>query len=254
MAKIAFILSLGMGFGLSEGSKWNKAILGKYLWALTLKQDSLWLRWFHSIYLIGCNFWDVRPAGNCSWYWRKLLKLRDSITQTMVHSCVIKDKFLPSKCYVALSGVTTVFNPYKQIWFYVALPKHRFVFWLALTRDLLFSRLPDIDLSCSVCESSNEDHAHLFFQCPYSWALFCGVNGWLGGIFRVSQWYDWLLGLNPSKLADACLIAVFQALVYMIWYNRNACLFSRICYSQDYCFSQIKWVIKCRLSLFSKKS
>ncbi|XP_062100295.1 uncharacterized protein LOC133806189 [Humulus lupulus] len=44
--------SLG-GIGFKEGSKWNKVLLAKYIWALSSKQDILWVKWVDALYLKG---------------------------------------------------------------------------------------------------------------------------------------------------------------------------------------------------------
>ncbi|XP_062111652.1 uncharacterized protein LOC133823078 [Humulus lupulus] len=45
----------GLGFG--EGSKWNKAMLGKYIWAINHQQETLRVKWIHTVYLKGTDFW-----------------------------------------------------------------------------------------------------------------------------------------------------------------------------------------------------
>lgn len=32
---------------------WNIACLGKYILAITSKQDNVWIRWIHSVYILG---------------------------------------------------------------------------------------------------------------------------------------------------------------------------------------------------------
>ncbi|XP_062075420.1 uncharacterized protein LOC133779477 [Humulus lupulus] len=44
------------GLGFKEGSKWNQAILAKYIWAITEKRDILWVKWVNNIYLKGVPF------------------------------------------------------------------------------------------------------------------------------------------------------------------------------------------------------
>lgn len=48
------------GLGFREGAKWNHAILAKYVWAISEKQDWLWVKWVNSVYLKGSNFWDYK--------------------------------------------------------------------------------------------------------------------------------------------------------------------------------------------------
>ena len=43
------------GLGIRKTLIWNKATLGKYVWAIATKQDNLWVKWVHSVYLENNN-------------------------------------------------------------------------------------------------------------------------------------------------------------------------------------------------------
>lgn len=74
------------GLGPTEGFKWNKASLGKYLWAMMFKQDSLWLKWVHAIYIKSRDFWSDNLRGDCSWYWRKLWRFLGILTTDILRN------------------------------------------------------------------------------------------------------------------------------------------------------------------------
>ncbi|XP_062118848.1 uncharacterized protein LOC133832534 [Humulus lupulus] len=67
------------GVGFFEGRKWNIALMAKYIWAISSKKDCLWVKWIDSIYLKGQSFWSVPIISDTSWYFQKLLKLRNVI-------------------------------------------------------------------------------------------------------------------------------------------------------------------------------
>ena len=46
------------GLGFKEGSLWNKINLARYIWAISSKQDLLWVKWVNFIYLKGDQIWD----------------------------------------------------------------------------------------------------------------------------------------------------------------------------------------------------
>ncbi|XP_062086229.1 uncharacterized protein LOC133792343 [Humulus lupulus] len=46
------------GLGFKEGPIWNKILLAKYIWAVSSKQDLLWVKWVNCIYLKGSQIWD----------------------------------------------------------------------------------------------------------------------------------------------------------------------------------------------------
>uniref|UniRef100_A0A803NI20 Uncharacterized protein n=1 Tax=Cannabis sativa TaxID=3483 RepID=A0A803NI20_CANSA len=39
------------GLGFKEGKKWNISLMAKYIWAISSKQENLWVRWIDAIYL-----------------------------------------------------------------------------------------------------------------------------------------------------------------------------------------------------------
>ena len=65
------------GLGLMRIGEWNKASMMRHIWALCSKKPSLWVEWCHSNLLKGKCYWEIKPPSDCSWTWRKLLKLRD---------------------------------------------------------------------------------------------------------------------------------------------------------------------------------
>ncbi|XP_062119360.1 uncharacterized protein LOC133833120 [Humulus lupulus] len=65
------------GLGFKDSNTWNLVLLAKYVWAVSSKHDILWVKWVDSIYLKGHNFWHYRVPQDVSWYWKRLLKLRD---------------------------------------------------------------------------------------------------------------------------------------------------------------------------------
>lgn len=169
------------GFGFKEGSKWNKAGLGKYLWAINFKQDSLWLKSIHCIYIKSKFFWTDLKVGDNSWYWRKLLKLCSTLSPTLLRDCTAGGKYSLTKCYNLLVGTVNICPIYKQVWCSLAVPKHRFIFQLAtqqrlLTKDSLASWFNGFDVYYLVCLYEEECHNHLFFKCHFSQALLSRIR------------------------------------------------------------------------------
>lgn len=67
------------GLGLKQLGLWNTAAIGKQVWALAMKKDSLWVRWISSIYLRHKEFIYVQAKMSDSWHWKQLLKARDQL-------------------------------------------------------------------------------------------------------------------------------------------------------------------------------
>lgn len=57
--------------------RWNRAALFKQVWAVANKEDSLWLRWINHVYLKGDDIWEHCAPQQSSWYWRKLMEIKD---------------------------------------------------------------------------------------------------------------------------------------------------------------------------------
>jgi len=68
------------GLGIKKLSDWNKALMAKLIWNLCQPSSrSAWVNWVKVYLLKGRPLWDINTPSNCSWTWRKILQLRDTI-------------------------------------------------------------------------------------------------------------------------------------------------------------------------------
>lgn len=67
------------GLGFRKIMTWNKAVLGKYVWVVALKQDTLWVKWVHNVYLKNRPWWSYNSTINNSWYWRQIVRVKEEI-------------------------------------------------------------------------------------------------------------------------------------------------------------------------------
>ncbi|XP_062075075.1 uncharacterized protein LOC133779092 [Humulus lupulus] len=116
------------GLGFKEGSKWNQAILAKYVWAISEKRDLLWVKWVNAIYLKGVPFWSYELRLDTSWYWRKLCRLRHKFSLAEILQAGYSGKFGASILYNS-SLPQSQFSYHRAIWSSLNLPKHRFMLW-----------------------------------------------------------------------------------------------------------------------------
>lgn len=58
---------------------WNNATVTKYLWAIAMKKDSIWIRWVHNVYIKnrGLEFLIIPKIE--TWVVRKLLATRELV-------------------------------------------------------------------------------------------------------------------------------------------------------------------------------
>ena len=74
------------GLDLKNLSQLNIVLNLKHIWTLfSNKNLPLWVDWIYTYMLKGKSFWAVKPPSQCSWYWRKLLKLRDMVRPMLRH-------------------------------------------------------------------------------------------------------------------------------------------------------------------------
>ncbi|XP_062086759.1 uncharacterized protein LOC133793168 [Humulus lupulus] len=243
----------GLGFG--EGSKWNKALLGKYIWAISHQQEALWVKWVHAVYLKGQNFWQYHLKDDASWYWRKICQLREMFSQEEIEKAGSNGRFKVRQLYTGLIQLIPV--NYKQfVWNRVSVPKHRFIIWLAvnsklLTRDHL-QRVMQLESSlCPVCDQELESHSHLLFGCYFSQQVVLKIHDWFGCSWPLiySDWCRWIGGMSKGVRASN-VAAVLSATVYYVWHNRNICVVHNYFLSIMAVVELIKNAIKCRLSAF----
>ena len=120
------------------------------------------------------------------------------------------------------------------VWFPQNIPRMGFILWLAIkgrlsTLDRVQRYDPQVIATCVLCNSQTETHAHLFFECLYSKAIWtqllnmCGCT-WIG--LSWNDFIDWISihwkGNSPSTVTKKLCLAVA---VYFIWRERNCRIF-----------------------------
>ncbi|KAF4370689.1 hypothetical protein F8388_025068 [Cannabis sativa] len=126
----------------------------------------------------------------------------------------------------------------RAIWNKLIIPKHRFILWQAcnvqlLTRDHLSKFLIIPSILCPVCENDIETHTHLFFDCVFARKTFVEIGKWLGVVDwpkeaeQIQQWCT----RGPLDFKNRVINSVFAASLYLLWKNRNRCIFDLVCSS-----------------------
>ncbi|XP_062089139.1 uncharacterized protein LOC133795698 [Humulus lupulus] len=161
-AQVCLPKALG-GLGFMEGSVWNKILMAKFIWALSTKQDVLWVKWIDGIYLKGQTFWSYHLKADVSWYWRKLCYIRETFSDYILANATMNGKL---RLKVLLSSILQR-HPVefaKVVWCCLTVPKHRFIPWQSvlghlLTRDnLVRCQVSIASVLCPVCEQVEESH------------------------------------------------------------------------------------------------
>jgi hypothetical protein len=63
------------GLGIKNIEVWNIASMLNQIWTLFTKAKSFWVAWIKMKWLKGKSLWQVSIPKDCSWSWKKLLKL-----------------------------------------------------------------------------------------------------------------------------------------------------------------------------------
>nr|XP_016488102.1 PREDICTED: uncharacterized protein LOC107808126 [Nicotiana tabacum] len=111
-----------------------------------------------------------------------------------------------------------------------AIPRHKFILWLALHRRLAtVERLQRWGLMVSkdcVLYRSNEEEAldHLLFDCAYSRTMWATMLRWTGMQHQIGSWdeeIEWMAKVAVSKSKGEILVFLFTAVIYHVWQERN---------------------------------
>lgn len=168
--------------------------------------------------------------------------------------------FSASSTWRALHHYPTVVYWHKAVWFTGRVPKHAFISWLAArdrltTRDRMLSWGLTVPANCVLCASLAESRDHLFFDCTYStqvWTFF--VNRLHisppQGFEAILRWLT-----APSRDANVTLLVrlIFQAVLYLLWKERNGRVHSSVEKSPGAIISEVKHLIRLRLDPIARR-
>ncbi|XP_062114229.1 uncharacterized protein LOC133825280 [Humulus lupulus] len=252
------------GLGFRRLHDWNLAAMGKYVWAIAKKKDNLFVKWINSVYLMDKNWWDYKCPSDCSWYWKRLVAVKDCFKAKI--SAV---SFLSQRYHIQL-GVNLLVSPEvrvpwrKFVWDRFITPKHRFIMWLVMwdrlhTKNRIARYNTNMDLVCLLCGAENEDIEHLFFKCTYSKRCLEAIKGWLHWNAQSINLHRLLHCIYHAKHVSSTYKSIFfsclAATVYHLWRVRNDVLWNQKLWQVHHTVSRIQRDCKFRLlSIFPCKA
>ena len=109
------------------------------------------------------------------------------------------------------------------------MPKHAFIFWLAVrnklqTKDRLKAFIEMKDSDCVLCQEEEETVRHLFFNCKKITDCLGAIKDWLGWKVKATEMLPlirWLQRNRLEKNQRKIYIACIASLLYWIWRCRN---------------------------------
>ncbi|XP_074290841.1 uncharacterized protein LOC141617551 [Silene latifolia] len=229
------------GLGIRDSYALNIATIGKLVWWVFSKPDSLWVRWVHHVYMKGAAWSDYTPTSDVSWSWKAIVKVRDkllgSYSAELWHG--------ESRGYTVRSGYEVMRRKFhrvdwhKQIWNGWCLPKHQFIGWLIArealqTKDKLYKFGCCSDTLCLLFGNAAESHCHLFQDCEYSLRILAGIARLCNIQLPARNVIAWVYTGQFTKLQKGVIGSAFLAAHYAIWMQRNKV---RV----DSCDGNLKW-------------
>ncbi|KAM6544056.1 hypothetical protein CsatB_008503 [Cannabis sativa] len=196
------------GLGFRNISDWNLAAMFKYVWAIAKKEDNLWVKWVHNVYIKEDNWWSYKATSAASWYWKKLVTIKERARELFDEDQVLNEKYKvvvgfqslrPSTCRVEWSSI---------VWSRMNMPKHSFIFWLSMlnrlkTKDRIQVYKQVEDTKCFFCQTEEETLQHLFFDCSFSSNCLKEIKDWLSwrmasnSLHRIVRW------IRKAKISKA---------------------------------------------------
>uniref|UniRef100_A0A803NKD2 Reverse transcriptase zinc-binding domain-containing protein n=1 Tax=Cannabis sativa TaxID=3483 RepID=A0A803NKD2_CANSA len=172
------------GLGIIKIEDWNKAAICKYIWAISNKQESLWQKWIHSVYLKDHDWWSYSASIHASWYWKKLVAIKNQIKQMSDTKEFQQGKYTIAAGYKMFSPSAVAPRWCKEVWSRLNTPKHNVILWLAMlnrlkTQDRLIKFGVQVNGKCCLCEAGDETNQHLFFECVTAVNSLQEIKNWL---------------------------------------------------------------------------
>ena len=67
------------GLGVYDCVKWNIGAVGKLIWHIASRKDSLWKKWVDHVYLKGKTWKRFKCAKSISWNWKQIWWAKDQL-------------------------------------------------------------------------------------------------------------------------------------------------------------------------------
>ncbi|XP_021724873.1 uncharacterized protein LOC110692182 [Chenopodium quinoa] len=208
------------GLGTRDCFLWNKAALGKHVWSIACKKDSLWVKWVHNVYIKNKSWWDYKPSKGSGWGWKRIYKIKDEMKPGFLSKQWTETGYSIKEGYNWLQGNSQEVAWTGWMWNAFNVPKHSFIAWIAIHDRLrLKSRLYKSGIcdndKCLLCDVHPETIQHLFFECNYSKICLKNICSWLGMQSRNNSYWQKAV-IHPEKICKAIKLETMERSQQMI--------------------------------------
>ncbi|XP_030479170.1 uncharacterized protein LOC115696410 [Cannabis sativa] len=193
-------------------------------------QESLWMKWVHSVYLRKDEWWSHNASVHASWHWKKLVALKDQLKNLIDIQQFTRQRYSIAAGYKLFTPVDIKTKWSNKVWARLNALKHCHILWLAIhnrlkTKDRLLKFGLQMEETCCFCKEEKETGDHQFFYCQFSQECLQRIKalpGWIGVSKSMPQLIRWIGRSKTNKLKKLVLAAAFATLVYNIWKATNA--------------------------------
>ncbi|XP_057248240.1 uncharacterized protein LOC130590220 [Beta vulgaris subsp. vulgaris] len=251
------------GLGIRDCIQWNVAAMGKYVWQVSEKEDLLWIKWVHSVYIKQADWWEYSAPTTASWGWKVICKAKEKFKLAYNNNKWLDEDgvYTIKDGYKWLMGDIPKVRWHYWVWNSYNIPKHSFIGWLAAlgklkTKDKLFQVGVCADQDCLLCIQGQDSCSHLFFYCQYSKKVCTQILEWLGLESHQQEnlyvrWKKWGRKYNSTVKKKFCY-ATLAATVYYIWYARNTAHWKQMVIHPDQIVRSVKKDVYSRVALLQK--
>ncbi|KAM6569425.1 hypothetical protein CsatB_017410 [Cannabis sativa] len=222
----------------------------------THKEDSLWMKWIHYVYIRSENWWSYKSPDQGSWYWSRLVTLKDQFIEIIAGQYTSIQPYCVAKGYHLLWPNLEKVTWSQQVWGRLNTPKYSFITWIAIqnrlkTRDMLLQMGISGEDQCVLCCQHRETSCHLFFECSVAAECLKALKDWLqwhATTVSLSRLIRWIGRAKMSKFKKQVLAASTTCLVHVLWRARNSRLWEDSHEGTDCLIQKIKHTVKQRIT------
>jgi len=200
------------------------------------KKDKLWVVWIRSYYGKK-GVWNIQ-AQQASWVVQKILKAAKYLQEAGFTERDMNNmtQYNISKVYWQMRGTKEKVEWRSLVWTNFGAPKWLFIMYLAVKRRLATKdRLAKWGiiqvLTCPLCQSVDEDHDHIFFQCAYAAEVWRSILHWQGITRNAMNWtseINWAVHYMKGRSSKSLVYRMTMAnTVYHLWLERNTKIFQQ---------------------------
>ncbi|XP_057251472.1 uncharacterized protein LOC125498912 [Beta vulgaris subsp. vulgaris] len=213
------------GLGFRETGIWNMIALCKLAWGVAQKQDNLWVKWVHGIYIKDANWENYTAPVHASWSWKYVCQAKNMMNEkNNGGQWLMNGQFSIKQHYQTLLSGSRPVNWARYVWNRYSIPKHRLIMWLAIQNRLKTrQRLKMMN-----------------------------VLQWLGVAWRtrnLDQFCRWSRNrYTGNRTRKMVLLSAIAATVCTIWRNRNSAYWEQVIMTVSKAVQEIKMNVKFRIT------